>query len=176
MLSWPSVCRCSQVSEKPKCLLTTLCSASGHEHPHQSPSFSRISRVRLKFLTPDVRPDIHKDVRRISGPELTLWAALLFVHLGAETAPVLASFLFNQQGLHVCSLWGCHPDPRLGPMPVQVPSWVRRGPIQIRHVLCFTAFRTHPGPEVGAIPARPGPILVPSIPSFRFKYGHVQFG
>ena len=32
-----------------------------------------------------------------------------------------------------------------------------RGPVQIRHVFCFTAFRTHPGPEVGAIPARPGP-------------------
>ena len=48
---------------------------------------------------------------------------------------------------------------------IQVPSRVRRGPVQIRHVLCFTAFRTHPGPEVGAIPARPGPILVPSVPS-----------
>ena len=48
---------------------------------------------------------------------------------------------------------------RPGPIPV-----VRGGPVQIRHVLCFTVFRTHPGPEVGAIPARPGPILLPSIP------------
>ena len=47
--------------------------------------------------------------------------------------------------------------------PVQVPSRVRGGPVQIRHVLCFTVFRTHPGPEVGAIPARPGPILLPSV-------------
>ena len=31
-------------------------------------------------------------------------------------------------------------------------------------MLCFTVFRTHPGPEVGAIPARPGPILLPSVP------------
>ena len=35
---------------------------------------------------------------------------------------------------------------------------VRKASVQIRHVLCFTAFRTHPGPEVGAIPARPGPL------------------
>ena len=28
-------------------------------------------------------------------------------------------------------------------------------------MLCFTVFRTHPGPEVGAIPARP--ILLPSL-------------
>ena len=48
---------------------------------------------------------------------------------------------------------------------VQVPSRVPRGPVQIRHVLCFTAFRTHPGPEVGGMPARPGPILLPSVPS-----------
>ena len=55
--------------------------------------------------------------------------------------------------------------PSLGsdPGPVQVPSRVRRGPVQIRHVVCFTAFRTHPGPKVGAIPARPGPILVLSF-------------
>ena len=56
------------------------------------------------------------------------------------------------------------PSPGSDPGPIQVPSRVRRGPVQIRHVLCFTA-RTHPGPEVGAIPARPGPILVPSVPS-----------
>ena len=49
------------------------------------------------------------------------------------------------------------------PGPIQVPSRGRRGPVQICHVLCFTAFRTHPSPEVGAIPARPGPILVPSV-------------
>ena len=73
-----------------------------------------------------------------------------------------------QKGLDVCHcLWVCHPDPCLGPIlgPVQVPSRVGEGPVQIRHVLCFTAFRTHPGPEVGAIPARPGPILAPSVPS-----------
>ena len=56
------------------------------------------------------------------------------------------------------------PSPGSDPGPVQVPSRLRRGPIQIRHVLCFTAFRTHPGPEVGAIRARPGPILLPSVP------------
>ena len=48
------------------------------------------------------------------------------------------------------------PSPGSDPGPAQVPSWVRRGPAQIHHVLCFTAFRTHAGPEVGAIPARPG--------------------
>ena len=57
------------------------------------------------------------------------------------------------------------PSPGSYPGPVQVPSRVRGGPVQIRHVLCFTVFRTHPGPEVGAIPARPGPILLPSVPS-----------
>ena len=56
-------------------------------------------------------------------------------------------------------------SPGSHPGPIQVPSRVRRGPVQIRHVLCFTAFWTHPGPEVGAIPARPGPILLPSVPS-----------
>ena len=51
--------------------------------------------------------------------------------------------------------------PSLGskPGPVQVPFRVQRGPVQIRHVLCFTVF------QVGTNPARPGPILVPSIPS-----------
>ena len=57
------------------------------------------------------------------------------------------------------------PSPGSYPEPVQVPSRVRGGPVQIRHVLCFTVFGTHPGPEVGAIPARPGPILLPSVPS-----------
>ena len=56
------------------------------------------------------------------------------------------------------------PSPGSYPGPVQVPSRVRGGPVQIRHVLCFAVFRTHPGPEVGAIPACPGPILLPSIP------------
>ena len=55
------------------------------------------------------------------------------------------------------------PSPGSDPGPVQIPSRVRGGPVQIRHVLCFSAFRTHPGPEVGATPARPGPILVPSV-------------
>ena len=67
----------------------------------------------------------------------------------------------NQKGLEVCyCFWGCHPDPRLGPIlgPSRSHPGSRRGPVQIRHVLCFPAFRTHPGPEVGAIPAR----LVPS--------------
>ena len=61
---------------------------------------------------------------------------------------------YNQKGLDVCyCLWGCHPDPSLGPiLPGQDPSQIRRGPVQIRHVLCSAAFRTHPGPEVGAIP------------------------
>ena len=74
----------------------------------------------------------------------------------------------HQKGLEVCySLWGVpsRPSPGSYPGPVQVPSRVRCGPVQIRHVLYFTVFRTHPGPEVGAIPARPGPILLPSVPS-----------
>ena len=36
------------------------------------------------------------------------------------------------------------PSPGSDPGPVQVPSWVRRGPVQIRHVLYFTAFRAQP--------------------------------
>ena len=66
-----------------------------------------------------------------------------------------------QKGLEVCCcLWGVpsRPSPGSYPRPVQVPSRVRGGPVQIRHVLCFTVFRTHPGPEVG--PSRP--VLVPS--------------
>ena len=55
------------------------------------------------------------------------------------------------------------PSPGSDPGPVQVPSRVRRGPVQTRHVLCLQRF--HPGPEVGAVLARPGPILVPSVPS-----------
>ena len=47
------------------------------------------------------------------------------------------------------------PSPGSNPGPIQVASRVRRGPVQIRHVLCFRAFRTHPGAEVGAISARP---------------------
>ena len=46
----------------------------------------------------------------------------------------------------------------------QIPGLCRshpRGPVQIRHVLCFAAFRARPGP----VPAHPGPILVPSVPS-----------
>ena len=73
----------------------------------------------------------------------------------------------SQKGLEVCyCLWGVpsRPSPGSYPGPIQVPSRVRGGPVQIRHVLCFTVFRTHPGPEVGAIPARPGPILLPSVP------------
>ena len=73
----------------------------------------------------------------------------------------------SQKGLEVCyCLWGCHPVPHLGP--ILGPSRSHPGsggPVQIRHVLCFTVFRTHPGPEVGAIPACPGPILLPSVPS-----------
>ena len=72
-----------------------------------------------------------------------------------------------QKGLEVCyCLWGVpsRPSPGSYPGPVQVPSRVRGGPVQIRHLLCFTVFRTHPGPEVGAIPPRPGPILLPSVP------------
>ena len=72
-----------------------------------------------------------------------------------------------QKGLEVCyCFWGVPSrlSPGSYPGPVQVPSRVRGGPVQIRHVLCFTVFRTHPGPEVGAIPARPGPIPLPSVP------------
>ena len=59
------------------------------------------------------------------------------------------------------------PSPGSYPGPVQVPSRV------IRHVLCFTVFRTHPGPKVGAIPARPGPILLPSVP-YRIRPGRAE--
>ena len=66
-----------------------------------------------------------------------------------------------QKGLDVCyCLWGAIQTlawVRFGP--VQVPSRVRRSPVQICHVLCFAAFRIHPGPEVGAISR---PVLVPS--------------
>ena len=63
-----------------------------------------------------------------------------------------------QKGLDVCyCVWGCHPDPRLGPTQARPGPIPGPGPVQIRHVLCFTAFQTHPDPEVGAIPARPGP-------------------
>ena len=81
-----------------------------------------------------------------------------------------------QKGLEVCyCLWGVpsRPSPGSYPGPVQVPSRVRGGPVQIRHVLCFTVFRTHPGPEVGAIPARPGPILLPSVP-YRIGPGRAE--
>ena len=83
---------------------------------------------------------------------------------------------FTQKGLEVCyCLWGVpsRPSPGSCPGPVQVPSRVRGGPIQIRHALCFTVFRTHPGPEVGAIPARPGPILLPSVP-YRIRPGRAE--
>ena len=79
----------------------------------------------------------------------------------------LCAAFFIQKGLEVCCcFWGVpsKPSPGSDPGPVQVPSRVRSCPVQIRHVPCFTVFRTHPGPEVGAILARPGPILVPSVP------------
>ena len=82
----------------------------------------------------------------------------------------------GQKGLQVCyCLWGVpsRPSPGSYPGPVQVPSRVRGGPVQIRHVLCFTVFRTHPGPEVGAIPAPPGPILLPSVP-YRIGPGRAE--
>ena len=82
----------------------------------------------------------------------------------------------NQKGLEVCyCLWGVssRPSPGSDPGPAQVPSRVRGGPVQIRHVLCFTVFRTHPDPEVGAIPARPGPILLPSVP-YRIRSGRAE--
>ena len=82
----------------------------------------------------------------------------------------------SQKGLEVCyCLWGVssRPSPGSYPGPVQVPSRVRGGPVQLRHVLCFTVFRTHPGPEVGAIPARPGPILLPSVP-YRIGPGRAE--
>ena len=81
-----------------------------------------------------------------------------------------------QKGLEVCyCFWGVpfRPSPGSYPGPVHVPPRVRGGPVQIRHVLCFTVFRTHPGPEVGAIPARPGPILLPSVP-YRIGPGRAE--
>ena len=83
---------------------------------------------------------------------------------------------FIRKGLEVCyCLWGVPSRPSAGsyPGPVQVPSRVRGGPVQIRHVLCFTVFRTHPDPEVGAIPASPGPILLLSVPS-RIRHGRAE--
>ena len=76
---------------------------------------------------------------------------------------------YCQKGLEVCyCLWGLPSRPSTGsdPGPIQVPSWVRRGPVQIRHMLCFTVFRTHPGPKVGAILARPGPMNGPKQTSW----------
>ena len=90
--------------------------------------------------------------------------------------PLLALPPELRTGLEVCyCLWGVpsRPSPGSYPGPVQVPSRVRGGPVQIRHVLCFTVFRTHPGPEVGAIPARPGPILLPSVP-YRIGPGRAE--
>ena len=81
-----------------------------------------------------------------------------------------------QKGLEVCYCprgVPSRPSPGSYPGPVQVPSRVRGAPVQIRHVLCFPAFRTHPGPEVGAIPARPGPILLPSVP-YRIRPGRAE--
>ena len=58
------------------------------------------------------------------------------------------------------------PSPGSYPGPVQVPSRVRGGPVQIRHVLCFTVFRTHPGPEVGG---HPGPSWSHPAPERSFQ-------
>ena len=72
-----------------------------------------------------------------------------------------------QKGLEVCyCLWGS----------IQTLAWVQSwarpghipGPKGSRPdspCALFTAFRTQPGPEVGGIPACPGPILAPSVPS-----------
>ena len=92
-----------------------------------------------------------------------------------ETMCANLRYLF-QKGLEVCyCLWGVpsRPPPGSYPGPGQVPSRVRGGPVQIRHVLCFTVFRTHPSPEVGAIPARPGAILLPSVP-YRIGPGRAE--
>ena len=67
---------------------------------------------------------------------------------------------FFQKGLEVCYCpWGVPSRPSPGSYP---------GP-----VLCFTVFRTHPGAEVGAIPASPGPILLPSVP-YRIGPGRAE--
>ena len=93
-----------------------------------------------------------------------------------KSPPARAGTKIYQKGLEVCyCLWGVpsRPSPGSYPGPVQVPSRVRGGPVQVRHVLCFTVLRTHPGPEVGAIPARPGPILLPSVP-YRIGPGRAE--
>ena len=96
-----------------------------------------------------------------------LWTSGLFLKWGACWAGGESIARYSERPRSLLLFLGVpsRPSPGSDPGPIQVPSPVRRGPVQIRHVLCFTTFRTHPGPEVGAIPARPGPILVPSVPS-----------
>ena len=98
----------------------------------------------------------------LQAPLKLVWTAPSFANLFAQDLQLISE---RPRSLLLFLGVPSRPSPGSDPGPVQVPSRVRRGPVQIRHVLCFTAFRTHPGPEVGAIPARPGPILVPSVPS-----------
>ena len=141
--------------------------------------FRRLSaRISLKF-----RSDIHVREKNVQG--LKSWAllpkfcrtfqvperclGLPNIFLKKWTKRGQEPELPDSERPRGLLLWGLgvpsRPSPGSDPGPVQVPSRVRRAPVQIRHVLCFTAFRTRPSPEVGAIPARPGPILVLTVPS-----------
>ena len=74
----------------------------------------------------------------------------------------------NQQGLEVCyCLWGCHPDLRLGPILGPSRSHPGSQVVPFRFAMCFVlqSFGSIQVPRWGATPARPGPILVPSVPS-----------
>ena len=71
----------------------------------------------------------------------------------------------ERPGSLLLSLGGCHPDRRLGPILGPSRSHPESEVVPSRFAMFFfTVFRTHPGPEVGAIPAGPGPILLPSVP------------
>ena len=77
---------------------------------------------------------------------------------------VMWKFKFNQKGLEVCyCLWGVpsRPLPGSDPGPVQVPSRVRGGTVQIRHVLCFNSVsdpsRSRGGGQPGPSWSHPAP-------------------
>ena len=128
-----------------------------------------------------LRVDFREEEEDSNFSSFRVWHTCFFISekclvASPSSAPTCAPpFSLPEQVRYCYCLWGVpsRPSPGSYPGPVQVPSRVRGGPVQIRHVLCFTVFRTHPGPEVGAIPARPGPILLPSVP-YRIGPGRAE--